>query len=108
MSHLQTTYNNAFYEAQMDESHISALEVLAFIKSILPTPSSVIDVGCGVGTWLKAWQELDKNIEICGIDGNCVDPTLYKIPLEKYQQVDLTQNFQKTLEAVAAQMGGGG
>ncbi len=35
-------------------------------------PNSVIDVGCGVGTWLKAWRDIGVE-EIEGVDVNNVD-----------------------------------
>ena len=53
-----SVYNEEFYKNQCEGSYRSAKIVLDKALSILPQVNSVIDVGCGVGTWLKAWQEI--------------------------------------------------
>lgn len=50
-------YDEAFYKDQMQESYLSAKEMIVCMKPYLPEIRSIIDVGCGVGTWLKAWKE---------------------------------------------------
>lgn len=42
-------YNEEFYNAQMQGSYNSALEILPYVQKYLDV-KSVIDVGCGVGT----------------------------------------------------------
>src|ERR1043165_5728195 len=42
-------------------------------------PRSVLDVGCGVGTWLEAAQRLGVE-EILGVEGAWLDRTLARIP----------------------------
>ncbi|MCX2717623.1 methyltransferase domain-containing protein [Helicobacter sp. MIT 21-1697] len=110
MSATQITYDNAFYEKQMQGSYTSAQEILGYLNTLLPQPHSVIDVGCGVGTWLRVWQESYADISIYGIDGNNVDSHLYQIPLQSYQQVDLTQNAHTLIKNLSykALNGGGG
>lgn len=51
-------------------------------------PKSVLDVGCGLGTWLKVCKDLGVK-EILGIDGNYVDMSKVVIPNENFQRVDL-------------------
>jgi SAM-dependent methyltransferase len=51
-------------------------------------PKSVLDVGCGIGTWLKIFQENGID-DYVGIDGNYVDKSLLKIPAEKFVAEDL-------------------
>lgn len=46
---------------------IAAKEILPFVLKIKDI-DSVIDVGCGNGSWLKAVKELGVN-EVLGIDG---------------------------------------
>ena len=62
-------YNEEFYKKQADGSYKSAKEIVGFIADHIFIPQSVLDVGCGVGTWLKAWREAGVP-KIKGIDGN--------------------------------------
>ncbi|HED6846849.1 TPA: hypothetical protein R5139_001605, partial [Campylobacter coli] len=54
------------------KAYNSAKEMLNQILPLLPKINSVADVGCGVGTWLKTWQDKNNEIKILGIDGNSV------------------------------------
>jgi SAM-dependent methyltransferase len=61
-------YDDRFYQRQFDESYNSAKKY-AEILWPLYKPTSVIDVGCGRGPWLKAFK--DKGVaKVCGIDGD--------------------------------------
>lgn len=53
-------------------------------------PTSVIDVGCGMGTFLATFQELGIK-DIQGIDGAYVHQDLLVIPKEKFMSFDLEQ-----------------
>ena len=59
--------------------------VLEFVQ-----PKSVIDVGCGVGTWLSVFSELGVP-DIFGVDGNWVDKRLLLIPQNFFASHDLTR-----------------
>ncbi len=50
----ENLYDEDFYNSQKDGSYKSACEILPIVDSIFPKIESVIDIGCGVGTWLKA------------------------------------------------------
>lgn len=64
------TYDKEFYNRQSEASYQSAKIVVPLIVSMFEI-DSVCDVGCGVGTWLRAWQE--EGIEdLLGIDGDYV------------------------------------
>lgn len=52
-------------------------------------PASVLDVGCGIGTWLKVFQEHGVN-DFVGVDGNFVDRRMLKISQERFHAHDLT------------------
>lgn len=54
----------------------------------LYNPGSVLDVGCGTGTWLKAFEEAGVN-EYLGIDGAYVNTAQLEIPKENFKAVDL-------------------
>jgi SAM-dependent methyltransferase len=51
-------------------------------------PKSVLDVGCGIGTWLKVFQDLGV-VDFLGIDGAYVNRQQLKISDEKFQEHDL-------------------
>jgi cyclopropane fatty-acyl-phospholipid synthase-like methyltransferase len=71
-----TIYSDSFYDRQRAGSFASAQSVLPIVFAILP-PKSVVDFGCGVGTWLAVAQKL--GAEVCvGIEGSWVkDQKLY-------------------------------
>lgn len=62
---------------------LAAREVLPFIFSIVK-PLSVLDIGCGTGSWLKISKELGVN-EVLGIDGILVDQTILDISKEEFK-----------------------
>ena len=80
-------YNNNFYLTYYSGSRRSAQEIVPLIVDML-NPKSVVDVGCGLGTWLEIF--LDQGIDdILGIDGSWVNTELLKIPEEKFFKFDL-------------------
>lgn len=83
-----TPYDAAFYADQADGSLRSA-RVVAPIVADLVRPASVLDVGCGLGTWLAAFAELGV-ADVLGIDGDYVDRAKLRIPADRFRAVDLT------------------
>jgi SAM-dependent methyltransferase len=84
-----STYNRAFYKRYQSGSNRSAQEVVPLILELVK-PHSVIDVGCGIGTWLSVFAELGIQ-DICGVDGKWVDKSLLLIPQNYFLTRDLTQ-----------------
>ncbi|RYY18603.1 MAG: methyltransferase domain-containing protein [Chitinophagaceae bacterium] len=71
----------------------SAKEILPFLVELF-NPASVIDVGCGNGTWLKVFEEYPSVKEVTGVDGeNLVQADLF-IDKKNFVPVDLNQPFQ--------------
>jgi SAM-dependent methyltransferase len=56
----------------------------------LVKPKSILDVGCGIGTWLKAVSEFELN-DIMGVDGSYVLSSGLLIPRDKFIAHDLSQ-----------------
>lgn len=89
MTALKAYYDHAFYDDQMVGSYQSATVYARHVSTLL-TPRSVVDVGCGRGTWLKAFGETGAK-ELRGYDGswnsqaNMVDSTIV------FEQADLNQ-----------------
>lgn len=64
-------YDDNFFRRQVDGSYTSAQIIVPLIQQII-NPESVVDLGCGLGTWLKVWQERGVSI-ILGVDGDYID-----------------------------------
>jgi len=62
-------------------------EVVAIIIDLIQ-PKSVLDVGCGIGTWLQTFNQLGI-MDYLGVDGDYVDRSLLKIPEDRFQPQDL-------------------
>jgi SAM-dependent methyltransferase len=60
------------------------------IRSIFESrvPGSVLDVGCGIGTWLKASRELGVE-DVFGIDGVDIAEADLLFPIERFRRLDL-------------------
>ena len=69
----------------------SADQVVPLLVSLF-SPSSVIDVGCGTGTWLKVFKEYGVH-RLCGIDGHYVSKESIVIPIENFKGVDLEKKI---------------
>jgi SAM-dependent methyltransferase len=82
-------YPKGFYAAQEPDS-IRSAELIVPIVTGLTHPKSVVDVGCGTGTWLSVFQEFGVQ-DIVGIDGEWVDPRSLRIPPERFQTADLSE-----------------
>lgn len=87
-----TSYSAKFYERQQDGSLQSARRVLPHLLELVK-PRSIADVGCGVGTWVKAAAELGVT-DLAGFDGTYVDRSMLQIPAEQFTAIDLTQPFR--------------
>lgn len=80
-------YNEKFYDSQEQGSLRSAREILPIVLELI-NPASVIDVGCGLGTWLSVFIELGVK-DILGLDGDWVNEDRLHIPKKKFIATDL-------------------
>ncbi len=86
---LSEIYNQSFYDEQRQASLDAAGKFLPFLFNYYK-PQSVIDIGCGIGTWLKVCQDLGiENIQ--GVDINTIESSLLLVPRESIRQLDLTK-----------------
>jgi cyclopropane fatty-acyl-phospholipid synthase-like methyltransferase len=70
-----TVYDDKFYEKIKNNSGKCAVLMLPTIQKILPKLETMVDFGCGVGTWLEAAKQLF-GVSILGIDGDYAIPNL--------------------------------
>ena len=84
--------------SRVDYDHSENVHTLTGASSALSilldgrTPSSLLDVGCGTGTWLRA--ALDLGVAgVFGVDGVDVMPEKFHAPKSAYRQIDFTQPF---------------
>ncbi len=85
---MSSPYSSRYYEGLKEDSAASAKAVVPLILRLFPA-KSVVDVGCGSGTWARAY--LDAGCEVTGIDGHVVQPDQLLIPVERFQRRDLAQ-----------------
>ena len=84
-------YDSSFYDRTRNRSYSSALATLGFLWRYY-APVSVVDVGCGSGTWLKAAAELGAK-DIQGLEGAWMSKEIATIPFENIQIADLSKAF---------------
>jgi SAM-dependent methyltransferase len=83
------TYSERFFSAQRNGSESSAKAILPRILAAV-RPNSVIDVGCGAGTWLAATGVDD----VLGLDGSWVPRDALEIPAARFRPTDLRESLQ--------------
>lgn len=75
-----------------DEEHHNLISPRVIVPQLVKiiNPKSVIDVGCGIGTFLKVFKENGID-DIYGLDGKWTDKNLLSkyIDLSFYKEVDL-------------------
>lgn len=103
-----TLYDKKFYDTQKDGSFRSAELYLAYLWSLLPGIESVVDLGCGVGTWLRAAHELGA-AKLVGYDGtwnrqaNMIEPTIQFNPVDLNQSIAPTERFDLAISLEVAE-----
>ena len=70
---------------------VAAEEIVPYLMNLL-NPKSVVDVGCGTGTWLKVFSDYGVN-DFLGIDGDYVDRKKLKIKSESFTEFDLEKHY---------------
>lgn len=83
-------YNIDFYHDQSEGSKRSAQYIVPLVLNYLQ-PKNVIDVGCGIGTWLSVFKEY--GLEILGCDGDYARKLLW-IEQEEFRDIDLEKTIR--------------
>jgi SAM-dependent methyltransferase len=80
-------YTSEFFAVQRAQAR-SAAEVVVPLVLELARPASVVDVGCGTGTWLAVFREHGVD-DVVGVDGAYVDADDLEIPRDRFVARDL-------------------
>ncbi|PYK99882.1 MAG: hypothetical protein DME19_07105 [Verrucomicrobia bacterium] len=86
MSHL--SYSAGYYQSIKEDSAVSAREVVPLIMKLF-APQSVVDVGCGSGTWAAAYKEA--GAQVLGIDGDDVRTGQLAITPQEFARRNLAE-----------------
>ena len=86
-------YNQTYHSEIENSARQSAAVVIKVLHDMFK-PNSVVDVGCGRGTWLQEWQKSGVK-DFLGIDGGHQDKNKLLIPVQNFQEYDLNKPFQQ-------------
>ena len=84
-------YHPSFYKGRKELVSSSAEAVVPYLIELV-RPRSVVDVGCGTGTWLSAFAREGID-DFLGIEGNWVSDEALEIPSGKLRRFDLQHRF---------------
>src|SRR4051794_10202343 len=88
---LYRDFQSGQHQKQLSATRVSAAKVLDILLEYV-RPASVLDVGCGFGTWLAVARE--KGIaDIRGIDGPWIGQEKLQVENEFVEQIDLEGGF---------------
>jgi len=91
---LSDYYRDDFYTSQIEGSLRSAKKYINFLSAIYK-PNSVVDVGCGRGTWLKAFKDSGTE-KVVGFDGtwnnqqNMIDQSIIYYAVDLNEPIGIT------------------
>ena len=85
-------YDATFFDGQVDGAVRSARIILPLLFKYYQ-PQSIVDVGCGVGAWVKCAQNLGVE-DVLGIDGGYIDSKRLLIDQSRFLSFDLTRRIQ--------------
>lgn len=103
-------YGNKTFVERDNKTKYSAYKILEIIKQTVDIKSA-IDIGCGVGTFLKELQVMNSlaDTEITGLDGDYVDKNLLVIPEESFipcnleNRIDIKRKYDLVISLEVAE-----
>jgi len=84
-------YSPEWFKKQKMGSSTSAEIIVPIVMDFI-SPKSVVDVGCGVGTWLESFTKKGVN-DVLGIDGSWIDESQLRIPKKLFKMTDISKPF---------------
>jgi SAM-dependent methyltransferase len=89
-------YPEDYYTENEAGIRSSVREMVRVILELIQ-PKSVVDVGCGYGTWLAGFREYGID-DVIGLDGDWINRDSLKIPRERFLSWDLEKPIQLNRE----------
>lgn len=83
-------YDEKFYDGNIPASLTSAKEIVPFMVKLVK-PKSVVDIGCGMGTWLSVFKK--SGCEVFGLDGNKASKKRLLIDKDEFLSKNLEKSF---------------
>lgn len=80
-------YTTDWYRSRATGAEASSRAIVPYVIELV-RPASVVDVGCGSGSWLATFQGLGVE-RICGVDGDWVPREQLQIPAESFIPANL-------------------
>jgi SAM-dependent methyltransferase len=85
-------YDEAFFESKAEEVRRSADAIVPHVVDLLH-PGSVVDLGCGTGTWLAAFERHGVD-DYLGVDGEWIPRARLEIPETRFVAARLDAPFR--------------
>jgi SAM-dependent methyltransferase len=82
-----TPYTERFFQSHREGARRSAEAIVPLVLTLI-RPGSVLDIGCGLGTWLAAFRRHGVD-DVLGVDGHHVDAQRLEIPVDRFVAADL-------------------
>ena len=89
---MESGYDPAFFADQADKARRSAGVIVPLVLDLV-TPASVVDLGCGSGSWLAEFERRGV-ADYLGVDGDWVPPELLEIPRERFRAARLDRPLE--------------
>ena len=89
---MNTPYTPKFFSFGEGRSRQSAAIVIPLVLDLVPA-ASLVDVGCGIGTWLTEFKAAGVQ-DYLGVDGDYVSREQLLVDRERFKPHDLTQPLQ--------------
>jgi len=85
------SYRRPFFE-DLQGGSLRSAEVAIPLLIALANVQAAVDVGCGVGTWLRVLMAHGVS-DVLGIDGDYVDRQVLQIPSDRFLPLDISRPF---------------
>lgn len=84
-------YSTEFFGNHRSNSARSAQHTVPVVLDLV-RPKTVLDLGCGIGTWVASY--LNAEVDAYGVDGDYVEQDQLMIPRDRFAARDLTVPFE--------------